>query len=78
MLINTLSFDVANYIYNFNKIYATPSTFWCIMTKLNEKKIEGENLELFKKACDFFCKILDDYDKDKIYVGFTFHTIICP
>ena len=67
--VETLSFDVANYIYNFNKIYATPSTFWTIMIFSYNNKIEEKNPELFMKAFNFFCKILDDYDVDKIYRG---------
>ena len=41
--VETLSFDIADHIYDFNKTYATPNTFWYIMINLitpTEKKNE--------------------------------------
>ena len=37
--IETLSFDVADYIYDFNKTYAVSNTFWCIMITLFNQNI---------------------------------------
>ena len=71
--IETLSFDVANYIYDFDKSYATPNIFWHVMIYSYNQQIEEKNPELFIKACDFFCKILDDYDIEKICIGFILH-----
>jgi len=71
--IETLSFDVADYIYKFNKSYATPNIFWYIMIYSYNHNIEEKNPELFIKACDFFCKILDDYDIEKICIGSILH-----
>lgn len=65
--IETLSFDVADYIYDFNKTYATPNTFWYIMINLINQNIEEKNPELFIKGYNLFCKILDIYDIEKIY-----------
>ena len=71
--VETLSFDVAEYIYNFNKSYATPNIFWYIMIYSYNNNIEEKNPELFIKACDFFCKILDEYDIEKICIGSILH-----
>ena len=71
--VETLSFDVADYIYNFNKSYATPNIFWYIMIHSYNQNIEEKNPELFIKACDLFCKILDDYDIEKICIGSIIH-----
>jgi len=38
--IETLSFDVANYIYDFDKSYATPNIFWHVMIYLYNQQIE--------------------------------------
>ena len=81
MAVKTLSFDVADYIYNFNKTYATPDIFLDIMTYLYHQNIEEENPELFIKACDFFCKILNDYNIEKIpesilHISVKFNTIL--
>jgi hypothetical protein len=65
--IETLSFDVANYIYDFDKSYATPNIFWHVMIYLYNQQIEEKNPELFIKACDFFCKILDDFILNHVY-----------
>ena len=71
--VETLSFDVADYIYDFNKTYATPNIFWYIMIYSYNQKIEEKNPELFIKACDFFCKILDNYDIEKICIESILH-----
>ena len=47
--VETLSFDVAEYIYNFNKSYATPNIFWYIMIYSYNQNIEEKNPELFIK-----------------------------
>ena len=73
LAVETLSFDVADYIYNFNKSYATPNIFWYIMIYSYNRNIEYKNPELFIKACDFFCKILDEYDIEKICIGSILH-----
>ena len=79
--IETLSFDVANYIYDFDKSYATPNIFWHVMIYLYNQQIEEKNPELFIKACDFFCKILDDYDikicmENLLHISIRFKTIL--
>jgi hypothetical protein len=82
--IETLSFDVADYIYDFNKTYAVsdwPNTFWYIMITLFNQNIEEKNPELFIKGCNLFCKILDIYDIKKIHnsalhISIRFKTIL--
>lgn len=65
--VETLSFDIADHIYDFNKTYANPNTFWYIMINLINQNIEEKNPVLFIKGYNLFCKILDIYDIEKIY-----------
>lgn len=67
--IETLSFDVANYIFDVDSSYAVISSLWTIMITLINSKTETENPLLFMEGYQLFCKIVDIYDEDKIQLS---------